>query len=176
MSAGCRFHLLILFVLIFVSPSAGAQETAARTSVEMKVRGVLAVGAGEDRRSSAIISMGRSDNATYSPGQLIAGNPDLRLIRVQSERIEFLNKGRLEFAPVSHSPSSSTSTSTTTSPTSAPASTATTEPREPREPKRSLQNVVSEVRRKKGSREPGGSVVTPNAEASPEQPQGANTE
>lgn len=80
-------------------------EKAARTALEMKVVGVLAIGEGTDRRSSAIIAMkGAKSAQTYSPGQAIEGSPDVRLVRVQNERIEFLNQGKLEYANVRRFP------------------------------------------------------------------------
>jgi hypothetical protein len=125
MKAGFSFG--VFFLLIFAGASASAQtrpahpapETQAavsapttssnasipRTSLEMKVVGVLAIGEGDDRRSSAIIGMkGSKTSMTYSPGQVIDGNADLRLVKVRNERIEFLNQGKMEFAPVRQFP------------------------------------------------------------------------
>ena len=76
---------------------------AVKTSLEMKVHGILAIGEGDDRRSSAIIAM-KGQGKTYSPGQIIDDNPDLKLVKIQDDRIEFINKGQLEFAPVKRFP------------------------------------------------------------------------
>jgi len=85
----------------------------------MKVRGVLAIGDGDDRRSSAIIvTKGGSQGKAYSPGQLIDDNPDLKLLRVYGERIEFLNRGQLEFAPVKRFPDGGSSGSSPMPPAS----------------------------------------------------------
>lgn len=76
---------------------------AVKTSLEMKVQGVLAIGEGDDRRSSAIIAI-KGKGRAYSPGQMIDDNPDLKLVKIQDERIEFYNRGQLEFAPVKRFP------------------------------------------------------------------------
>ncbi|HEX5038439.1 MAG TPA: type II secretion system protein N [bacterium] len=84
-----------------LAPSQPAK--AVKTSLEMKVHGILAIGEGDDRRSSAIIAM-KGQGKTYSPGQIIDDNPDLKLVKIQDDRIEFINKGQLEFAPVKRFP------------------------------------------------------------------------
>ena len=105
MKAGFSFG--VFFLLIFAGalvsaqtrPAQPAPETRAavppvsnnsnnnsipRTSLEMKVVGVLAIGEGDDRRSSAIIALKGSKAAmTYSPGQAIDGNSDLKLVKVR---------------------------------------------------------------------------------------------
>jgi type II secretion system (T2SS) protein C len=85
------------------TPPPSPSGEAVKTTVEMKVLGVMAIGAGDDRRSSAIISL-KGASRTYSPGQTIADNPDLKLVKVEAERVEFLNQGHLEFAPVKKFP------------------------------------------------------------------------
>lgn len=124
MKAGFSFGIFSLLILAVASASAQTRPTkpapetqaaatpapsnnnaATRTSLEMKVVGVLAIGDGDDRRSSAIIAMkGSKDAMAYSPGQVIDGNADLRLVKVRNERIEFMNQGRMEFAPVKQFP------------------------------------------------------------------------
>jgi hypothetical protein len=155
-----RFVATLLFLIIFaagfraLAQSRGPEtapahsEKAVKTSIEMKVRGILAVGEGDDRRSSAIIAMkDGSEGKAYSPGQFIDDNPDLRLMRIQDERIEFLNHGRLEFASVKRFPDASASSSSGNSSPSAYAApdiggsdnknTPRTPFRQPRPPRRS---------------------------------------
>lgn len=106
------------------APSPETKPTAKKTSLEMKVVGVLAIGEGDDRRSSAIIAMkGSKTSKTYSPGQAIDGNADLKLVKICNERIEFLNQGRLEFAIVRQFPEAGwggNSPVSTSSPSAAP--------------------------------------------------------
>jgi hypothetical protein len=104
--------VLLLLTFLLGGSLAGAQPSVPKTALEMKVRGILAIGEGDDRRSSAIIAMkDGGQGRTYSPGQLIDDNPDLKLVRVQDERIEFLNHGQLEFAPVKRFPDAGTASS-----------------------------------------------------------------
>ena len=84
------------------------------TSLNLTVLGVLVVGEGRDARSSATImagpaptpSRGRrgrravSGAEVYAVGDEESFAPDTKLVRVQPDRIEFLNKGRLEYAEV----------------------------------------------------------------------------
>lgn len=72
-----------------------------KTSLSIKVMGVLVVGAGTDPRSSATISGGSGQGAsvdTYAVGDENGFAPNTKLTLVQPDRIEFIHGGRLEFA------------------------------------------------------------------------------
>lgn len=74
---------------------------AVKTSLSIKVRGVLVVGDGRDQRSSATIEGGTGKGGqidTYAVGDENAFAPATKLIRVKPDRIEFTHKGRLEYA------------------------------------------------------------------------------
>lgn len=87
---------------------------AVLTSLGIKVVGVLVVGKGTDSRSSATISgpggggaapaRGRAPAAggaeVYAVGDEDSFAPNTKLMKVQPDRIEFLNNGRLEYAEV----------------------------------------------------------------------------
>lgn len=86
---------------------------AVKTSLNITVLGVLVVGDGRDRRSTATIVSGSSvskgkDGKTsnggaanvYAVGDEESFAPGTRLTRVGPDRIEFLNNGRLEYAEV----------------------------------------------------------------------------
>lgn len=92
---------------------------AVQTSLDVKVAGVLVVGDGRDARSSATILGGGAAPApaagkggaakgggggggakVYSVGSEESFAPNTKLTRVQPDRIEFVNNGRLEFAEV----------------------------------------------------------------------------
>ncbi len=90
---------------------------AVLTSLNIKVLGVLVVGQGTDDRSSATIVgpsaapaspvRGRRTRRAaaagaevYSVGDEESFAPNTKLVRVQPDRIEFLNGGRLEYAEV----------------------------------------------------------------------------
>jgi len=94
---------------------AQATGEAVLTSLDIKVMGVLVVGEGTDKRSSATIvgpgaaapapARGRRAPSTsgaevYSVGDEESFAPNTKLIRVQPDRIEFINSGRLEYAEV----------------------------------------------------------------------------
>jgi general secretion pathway protein C len=81
------------------------------TSLNLTVLGVLVVGEGRDARSSATIIAGPaptprrgrravSGAEVYAVGDEESFAPDTKLVRVQPDRIEFLNKGRLEYAEI----------------------------------------------------------------------------
>ena len=80
------------------------------TSLNLSVLGVLVVGDGRDARSSATIVVGggakrgrrrgASGAEVYAVGDEESFAPDTMLVRVQPDRIEFLNKRRLEYAEV----------------------------------------------------------------------------
>ncbi len=72
---------------------------AVRTNLDIKVLGTLSVGEGMDRRSSAIVGGGGSKKAeVYYPGDDKAFSPNVRLMKVLKDRIEFVNGSRLEYA------------------------------------------------------------------------------
>ncbi len=91
---------------------------AVQTSLDVKVAGVLVVGDGRDARSSAtILGGGAPAPAAGAKGGAAKGGggggakvyavggeesfaPSTKLTRVQPDRIEFVNNGRLEFAEV----------------------------------------------------------------------------
>jgi len=73
---------------------------AVKTTLGIKLFGVLVIGIGEDPRSSATVQ-GVGGNAaidTYSVGTVDGFAPNTKLIRVKPDRIEFSNSGRLEYA------------------------------------------------------------------------------
>lgn len=86
----------------------GAEETqvlsgeAVKTSLDIKVIGVLVVGEGRDPRSSATVIGGGSKPipSVYAVGDVESFAPNTKLTRVAPDRIEFLNSGRLEYAEV----------------------------------------------------------------------------
>ncbi len=90
---------------------------AVLTSLDLKVFGVLVVGDGTDKRSTAVIvgtgaapepagerARGRapapSGAKVYAVGDEESFAPNTKLTRVQPDRIEFLHSGRLEYAEV----------------------------------------------------------------------------
>lgn len=75
---------------------------AVKTSLDIKVIGVLVVGDGCDRRSTATIDGGGKGGTpgVYAVGDIESFAPNTRLTKVAPDRIEFLNSGRLEYAEV----------------------------------------------------------------------------
>ncbi len=77
---------------------------AVPTSLGIKVIGVLVVGAGRDKRSTATVTggtgKGGSTSNVYAVGDEESFAPNTKLVLVQPDRIEFLNGGRLEYAEV----------------------------------------------------------------------------
>ncbi|PIU55657.1 MAG: hypothetical protein COS89_06830 [Deltaproteobacteria bacterium CG07_land_8_20_14_0_80_38_7] len=74
---------------------------AVKTSLDIKVIGVLVVGDGRDSRSSAtIVAGGKGDAQVYAVGAVESFAPNTRLTLVSPSRIEFLNNNRLEYAEV----------------------------------------------------------------------------
>lgn len=74
---------------------------AVETALDVKVIGVLVVGEGKDSRSSAtVMASGKGEPKVYAVGDKESFAPETRLTRVQPDRIEFTNGGRLEFAKV----------------------------------------------------------------------------
>lgn len=86
---------------------------AVKTSLNISVLGVLVVGDGRDRRSTATVSSsgaapkgkdarggGGSSGGVYAVGDEESFAPNTKLVRVRPDRIEFTNGGRLEYAEV----------------------------------------------------------------------------
>ena len=73
---------------------------AVKTTLPIKVMGVLVVGAGTDERSSATIDGGQNAVDTYAVGTENGFAPGTKLTKVKPDRIEFAHNGRLEYAPV----------------------------------------------------------------------------
>ncbi|MDO8461728.1 MAG: type II secretion system protein GspC [Deltaproteobacteria bacterium] len=73
---------------------------AVKTGLPIKILGLLAVGNGEDRRSSATISGGTGGGTdVYFVGDTEKRFAEgAKLVRVAKDRIEFTNGGRLEYA------------------------------------------------------------------------------
>ncbi len=75
---------------------------AVKTSLDLKVIGVLVVGEGRDSRSTSTIvgPGGKGGPAVFAVGDVESFAPNTKLTRVAPDRIEFLNGGRLEYAEV----------------------------------------------------------------------------
>jgi len=71
---------------------------AVKTSLNIKVMGVMVVGEGKDPRSSATIADQGGKTDTYAVGDENGFAPNTKLTHVQPNRIEFIHTGRLEFA------------------------------------------------------------------------------
>jgi type II secretion system protein C len=85
--------------------NAGELGPAVKTTLDIKVLGTLVIGDGTDNRSSATISGkssgkggGKSGADVYFPGDEKTFEPNVKLTKVGSKQIEFVNGGRLEFA------------------------------------------------------------------------------
>ncbi|MDO8644512.1 MAG: type II secretion system protein GspC [bacterium] len=74
---------------------------AVKSALPLKLLGVLVIGEGKDRRSSAIISSGRGGEGDvdiyYPEDPKKPISPRVVLIQVGKKRIEFVNSGRLEY-------------------------------------------------------------------------------
>ena len=74
---------------------------AVKTNLDITVIGVLVVGDGRDKRSSAtIVSGGKGTPEVYAVGDEESFAPNTKLVMVAPDRIEFTNGGRLEYAEV----------------------------------------------------------------------------
>lgn len=84
---------------------------AVPTSLNLNILGVLVVGDGRDKRSSATIATGGGGGGkgdkkgggeadVYAVGDEESFAPNTKLVLVQPDRIEFINGGRLEYAEV----------------------------------------------------------------------------
>ncbi|HEX5036881.1 MAG TPA: type II secretion system protein GspC [bacterium] len=71
---------------------------AVKTALDVKIGSTLKIGDGTDRRSSAIVAVGRSKGQTYFVGDEEGFAPSVKLMKVRRRRVEFLNGGRLEYA------------------------------------------------------------------------------
>lgn len=72
---------------------------AVKTSLSIKVESTLVIGDGMDRRSSAIVSGGKSKGSqAYFIGDEESFAPNVKMTKVDKDRIEFINGGRLEYA------------------------------------------------------------------------------
>lgn len=72
---------------------------ATKTNLDIKLMGTLSIEEGKDRRSSAIIAGGKESRGamTYFVGDEKSFAPNVKIIQVQKNRVEFINNGRLEF-------------------------------------------------------------------------------
>jgi len=105
---------------------------AVKTSLDIKVMGVLVVGDGRDARSSATVvgTGGKGTPNVFAVGDVESFAPNTKLTRVAPDRIEFLNNGRLEYAEVGGDLGPSIFGPP---PTAAPVATATAPPAEKKE-------------------------------------------
>ncbi len=71
---------------------------AVKTSLNIKVMGVMVVGEGKDPRSSAMVVGQGGQTDTYAVGDENGFAPNTKLTHVQPDRVEFIHAGRLEFA------------------------------------------------------------------------------
>lgn len=72
---------------------------AVKTSLNIKVLGTMVVGKGVDSRSSATVVGSKKRKAdVYFVGGKETFEEGVELVRVKKDRIEFINKGRLEYA------------------------------------------------------------------------------
>jgi len=81
---------------------AAATGEAVKTSLDIKVIGVLVVGEGRDSRSTATVvgPGGKGNPNVYAVGDVESFAAGTKLTKVAPDRIEFLNGGRLEYAEV----------------------------------------------------------------------------
>lgn len=85
-------------------PTGEAVETvvtgeAVKTSLPIKVRAVLVVGDGKDKRSSSTIEGGKDKGVNvYAVRGEDTFYPGVELVQVKPDRIEFVHNGRLEYA------------------------------------------------------------------------------
>lgn len=71
---------------------------AVATSLSVKLVSTFSVGDGTDPRSSCVISKGgRGDEDVYTVGDEKQFAPDTKVVRILYDRVEFVNKGRLEY-------------------------------------------------------------------------------
>jgi len=70
---------------------------AVPTSLGIKLVSTFSVGNGEDGRSSSIISSGKGAADVYTVGDAKSFAPETKIVRILFNRVEFSNKGRLEY-------------------------------------------------------------------------------
>lgn len=70
---------------------------AVKTSLSIKVLGVMMIADGKDKRSSTSIESGGKTDA-YGVGEEMTIASNAKLVQIKPERIEFVNGGRLEYA------------------------------------------------------------------------------
>lgn len=70
---------------------------AVKTSLSLKVLGIMMIGDGKDPRSSVSLESGGKTDA-YGVGQEMVIASNAKLVQVKPNRIEFVNGGRLEYA------------------------------------------------------------------------------
>ncbi len=70
---------------------------AVKTSLQLKVLGVMMIGDGKDKRSSTSVESGGKTDA-YGVGEEMAIASNAKLVQIKPNRIEFVNGGRLEYA------------------------------------------------------------------------------
>lgn len=75
---------------------------AVKTGLDVKVQSTLVIGDGTDRRSSAMVSGGKSKGSqAFFVGDEESFAPNVKMTKVAKDRIEFINGGRLEYAELS---------------------------------------------------------------------------
>lgn len=84
-----------------IGPETNPTGEAVLTSLPIKLLSTFSVGKGEDKRSSCVItgtskSKESSDNV-YIVGMELTGTPQSKVVRILPKRVEFINKGRLEY-------------------------------------------------------------------------------
>lgn len=74
---------------------------AVKSSLDASLVGTLVVGDGADRRSSALVSSGKAKSGkVYFVGDEEGFAPNVKLMKVEKGRIEFLNGSRLEYIAI----------------------------------------------------------------------------
>ncbi|MBI4373583.1 MAG: hypothetical protein HY542_01780 [Deltaproteobacteria bacterium] len=77
---------------------------AVKSSLDLKILGMLVFGEGTDRRSSVAVGGGKGKSGgdeVFYVGDEKSFAPNVRLTKVMKDRIEFINNGRLEYAELS---------------------------------------------------------------------------
>ncbi|MDO8520138.1 MAG: type II secretion system protein GspC [Deltaproteobacteria bacterium] len=70
---------------------------ATPTSLGVKLVSTFSVGDGTDNRSSCIISSGKGEGEVYIVADEKKFAPDTKIVKILYNRVEFVNKGRLEY-------------------------------------------------------------------------------
>jgi general secretion pathway protein C len=75
-----------------------ANDVAVQTSLKVKLVSTFSVGEGADNRSSCVVTAGGKEvERVYTVNDKNHFSPDVNIVKILSTRIEFINKGRLEF-------------------------------------------------------------------------------